>query len=220
MNRYLRPTRYLDSDHPSVASYAQAAASGGRSDRERAVRLYYAVRDDIRYEPYGIDLSPEGMTASACLDRRGGFCVAKAVLLAAAGRAVGIPTRLGFVDVRNHLATERLRSAMGTDLFAYHGFMEFYLDGSWLKATPAFNLSLCEKFGVLPLEFDGKTDSLFHPYDREGRRHMEYVQERGAFDDLPLDLLTSEYSEMYPGLFERTVDGDFAAEAEAERRIT
>lgn len=218
MDAYLPSTKYLDYDHPMVAGYAAEAATGAHNDRERAVKLYYAVRDDIRYEPYGIDLSPTGMTASSCLEKRRGFCVAKSVLLAAAGRAVGIPTRLGFADVRNHLATERLLAAMGTDLFAYHGYMEFHLNGAWVKATPAFNLALCEKFGVLPLEFDGHTDSLFHPHDRAGMPHMEYVRDHGTFADLPLDLLTLEYLKLYPGLFETAIEGDFAAEAEAEHR--
>ena len=29
---------------------------------------------------------------------------------------------------------------MGTDLFVYHGYAELFLDGKWVKATPAFNV--------------------------------------------------------------------------------
>lgn len=211
VDRHLRPTRFLDADHPSVRDYAVAAVAGADDPLEQARRLYLRVRDDIRYQPYRVSLAAEDMTASACLARGEGFCVPKAVLLAAAGRAVGIPTRLAFADVRNHLATPRLLELIGTDLFVWHGSMQFWLDGRWVKATPAFNLSLCERFGVLPLEFDGVNDSLFQPFDQEGRRHMEYVADHGVFDDLPLAELVAAYRSAYPR-WEATA-GDFEVEA-------
>ena len=156
------------------------------------------------------------MKASSTLARGDGFCVAKSVLLAAVSRAAGIPSRLGFADVRNHLATEKLLDALGTDLFIWHGYTDLFIDGTWVKATPAFNLTLCEKFGVKPLEFDGTEDSIFHEYDTAGRRHMEYVNDHGTFDDLPLELLVAEYTAFYPN-WGRDLAGDFAADADAER---
>jgi transglutaminase-like putative cysteine protease len=140
------------------------------------------------------------------------------VLLAAVCRAQGIPARLGFADVRNHLSTERLRSTMKTDVFAWHGYTSLWIDGAWRKATPAFNIELCEKFGLLPLEFDGESDSLYHPFDRAGRQHMEYVNERGAFDDLPLAQIRAVFREIYPDMptASAVADGDFAADAARE----
>ena len=166
----LRPTRFIDSDHEQVISFAAAAAAGAVGATETAVRIYYAVRDEIRYDPYQIVFEPEEFMASACVERGYGFCITKAVLLAACFRAQGIPARLGFGDVKNHLATERLIEFNGGDVFHFHGYVEAHLDGKWVKATPAFNIELCEKFGVLPLEFDGVRDSVFHPHDQEGRR--------------------------------------------------
>jgi transglutaminase-like putative cysteine protease len=143
--------------------------------------------------------------------------VPKAVVLAAVARAAGIPARLGFADVRNHLSTQRLRDTMKTDVFAWHGYTELWLDGAWRKATPAFNVELCDKFGLLPLEFDGVHDSLYHPFDRSGQRHMEYVAERGPFDDLPLAQIAATFAEIYPGLLAGSaVTGDFAADAARE----
>jgi len=197
MDRHLLPTALIDSDHPAVASFAARHATGG-CDRERAVALYYAVRDGIRYDPYRIDLSVPGMRASTTLAHGYGWCVPKATLLAAACRAAGIPARLGFADVRNHLATERLRQVMGTDVFHWHGYTEILIDGGWRKATPAFNLELCERFGLLPLEFDGRSDSLYHPFDRQGHRHMEYVADHGSFDDVPLERITGDLIRLYP----------------------
>ena len=160
--------------------------------------LYYAVRDGFRYDPYRIDLSPDGMKASTVLTVGYGWCVTKAALLAAACRALRIPARVGFADVRNHLATDRMRAAMQTDLFYWHGFTEILIEGAWRKATPAFNLGLCERFGLLPLEFDGHGDSLYHPFDRQGRRHMEYVALRGSYDDVPLAEMTADFARLYP----------------------
>ena len=212
MDRYLRSTSFLDAGHARVRELAETATAGVADVTEKGVRLYYAVRDGLRYDPYSIDFSPEGFTASAVIARGRGYCVAKATVLAAAARALGIPSRLGFADVRNHLATPRLREQMGTDVFYYHGYTELLLDGKWVKATPAFNLSLCKRFRVKPLEFDGREDSIFHPLDAEGRQHMEYLHDRGSRDDVPLDELREAMARLYPHMH-GPLEGDFHAEA-------
>ena len=204
----LAPTPLIDSDNPEVIAFAKRHAQGA-DDRERAVALYYAVRDGFRYDPYRIDLSPTGMRASTVLANGYGWCVPKAALLAAVARAAGIPARLGFADVRNHLSTERMRETMKTDLFIWHGYTELWIDGAWRKATPAFNLSLCEKFGLHPLDFDGVHDSIYHPFDKAGNRHMEYVNERGSFDDLPLARIVADFQSVYGGW----LDGDSTTSA-------
>jgi len=199
-NEYLAPGQYVDSDHAAVREFA-AAHSKGESDIERAVSLYYAVRDGIKYNPF-LDFSQDAAyRASSTLERGEGFCVGKSALLAACARAVGIPARVGFADVKNHLTTPRLRERMGTDLFIYHGYAELFLDGKWVKATPAFNLSLCTKFRVKPLEFDGRTDSIFHPFDEDNRRHMEYLRDRGHFADVPAEDIKRVFAETYPRFY-------------------
>jgi transglutaminase-like putative cysteine protease len=219
---HLAPTPFIEADHPAVIAYARAAAGDAGEPRERAMRLYRAVRDDVYYDPYGLALTVEGLRASTTLGRRRGWCVAKAVLLAACARAEGIPARLGFADVRNHLSTAKLREAMGTDVFAFHGNTELYLGGRWVKATPAFNRELCAKFGVEPLEFDGEHDSLLQAFDGERRTFMEYIRDRGSYDDVPLEEMTATFRELYPTMYPgpggTTMEGDFGAEGEAERR--
>lgn len=213
----LAPTALIDSDHPAVVEFAQRAT--GADARERAVCLYYLVRDGIRYDPYRVDLSRRGMRASRVLEAGFGWCVPKAALLAAAARAAGIPARVGYADVRNHLSTERMRELMQTDLYIWHGYTELWLDGAWVKATPAFNLSLCERFGILPLDWDGRSDSLYHPCDREGRRHMEYVNQRGSFDDIPLAQLAQDIRSTYPAwVAAAAAQADFEKDAERENR--
>jgi transglutaminase-like putative cysteine protease len=214
----LSPTALIDSDHPAVVEFAAGHAQGD-NDCARAIALYYAVRDGFRYDPYRIDLSPQGMKASTVLGAGYGWCVTKATLLAAACRATGIPARLGFADVRNHLATQRMRQVMGTDVFYWHGYTEILLDGTWRKATPAFNLELCARFGLLPLEFDGRSDSIYHPFDRHGHRHMEYVAQRGSYDDVPLRQMVGDFAVLYPAWrsqLEVMLRGDFLADVKRE----
>lgn len=216
-DRCLAATALIDADHPAVQALARERALGA-SDRERAVSLYLVVRDEFRYDPYRIDLSPAGMKASAVIANGFGWCVPKAALLAAALRAAGIPARVGYADVRNHLSTERLRQALQTDLFVWHGYTEAWIEGAWRKATPAFNLSLCERFGLLPLEWNGLDDSLYHPFDRAGRRHMEYVRQRGAFDDVPLAQIIEDFRLTYPALAASALArGDFLGDVAREQ---
>jgi transglutaminase-like putative cysteine protease len=197
---YLSPGEFVDSDHPAVREFAAKNARGG-TDLERAVSLYYAVRDGIRYNPF-LDFSVDAAyRASSTLERGEGFCVGKSALLAACARSLGIPARVGFADVKNHLTTPRLRERMGTDLFIYHGYAELFLDGKWVKATPVFNDELCRRFRVKPLEFDGREDSIFHPFDADDRRHMEYVNDHGTFADVPAQRIQREFRAYYPNAF-------------------
>jgi len=209
MKAYLESTRYVDSDHPEVISFSERN-SPGKNNLERAVSLYYAVRDGIRYNPF-LDFSKDvSFQASHCLVVGEGFCIGKAALLAACARVAGVPARVGFADVRNHLTTPALRARMGSDLFVYHGFTELWLEEKWVKATPAFNVELCRRFNVKPLEFDGREDSIFHPFDADERRHMEYVGYRGSHADVPVAEIMREFRERYPGLY--GLGGDAARE--------
>jgi transglutaminase-like putative cysteine protease len=217
----LVPTPLVDSDHPDVRAFAERHARGA-TPREQAVSLYYAVRDGFRYDPYRIDLSEQGMCASSVLALGYGWCVTKAALLAAAARAAGIPARMGFADVRNHLSTQRMRETMETDIFTWHGYADLWLDGHWVKATPAFNLALCDRFGLHPLDFDGREDSIYHPFDKSGARHMEYLEDRGRFGDVPLDQLVADFRVRYPrwlseaGVVSALSGSDFLGDVERE----
>jgi len=213
---YLKPGRFIDSDNPRVIEFALSRAGNG-GDRERAVRLYYAVRDGIAYDPYRIEPVAESFRAGRTLETGYGWCVTKAALLAASARAVGIPARIGFADVRNHLTSPRLRERMGgSDVFAYHGYCELWIGGRWVKATPAFDTALCARANVVPLEFDGIHDSLFQQFDANGRRHMEYLTMRGVFADVPFEQIIADWRVLYPKVFAHLQDNapDFADELE------
>lgn len=195
--RYLIPTSIIDSDHKSVRDYAMETIRGSTEPVEKAVKLYLAVRDNILYDPYSPFYLPEHYRASYVLKRGRSFCVPKASLLCAMGRACGIPSRIGFADVRNHLATQQLLDFIGSNLFVYHGFADFYLEGKWVKATPAFNSSLCKRHNVPPLEFNGREDSLFQPYNLDNQKFMEYVKFYGIDADVPVDQIVAAWEKAY-----------------------
>ena len=201
---HLMPTKFIDSDNPVVLKFAARAVGDAEDPHERVSRLFLAVRDGIRYDPYSATDDPNDYMASSVIGRPGAYCIPKSVVLVAGSRSIGIPARLGFADVRNHLTSDRLRELMGgSDVFAYHGYAELNLDGRWRKATSAFNSSLCARFGVPPLEFDGTENAMLHPFTGDGNRYMEYVRERGSFTDLPLDEIVEEFTRIYPALIRR-----------------
>jgi transglutaminase-like putative cysteine protease len=198
---YLHPTPFVDSDDPTVQAFAKTAIGGARTGKEKALALYGAVRDSIEYNPYIDFFNPTEFRASAVLNAGKGFCVGKSAVLAASARSVGIPARPGFADVRNHLTSKRLKEQVG-DTFYWHSYTELLIDGKWVKCTPAFDKTLCERAKIAPLEFDGVNDSLFHPFDQAGRRHMEYLKDRGAFADVPFDAIQADFKKFYPRLLE------------------
>jgi transglutaminase-like putative cysteine protease len=196
---YTAPGEYVDSDHPAIRAFAAAAVGADASPLEKAQRYYLAARE-IRYD-YDLDYGdPEIYRASSVLKAGRAYCVGKAALFAALCRAGGVPARVAFADVTNHLSSERLREKMGTNYFAWHGFTEVRLDGRWVKASPTFNATLCARFGVAPLAFDGAADALLQAYDGEGRTFMRYEALHGAFHDVPAKFLMAEMVRIYPRL--------------------
>ena len=220
MEEYLNPTYYIDSDHPAVIEFASRNCESRGKEIDKAVSLYYAVRDGIRYNPYSMEPGKESMKASSVLNKGNGYCVAKAVLLAACARSQKIPARLGLADVKNHLTTKRLMRLMGTDVYIYHGYTELFLNNKWVKATPAFNLELCNNFNVRQLEIDRTKESILHHFDKSGNKHMEYVKEHGSFADLPWDRILTESKKSYPVYFEdlERRSKDFSEEALKENQ--
>ena len=206
--QHVAPTAFIDAGHPAVRGFAARAVAGATTDRERVSRLFAAVRDEIRYDPYELSHDPQTYVASNVISRGTAFCIPKAVLLTAAARSLGIPAGLGFSDVKNHLQSPKLAERMRTDVFIFHGYGELYVAGAWRKATPAFNTELCQRFGVPPLTFDGSADALLHPFAADGSAYMEYIRDRGVYTDLPLGTILEAFASEYPefGTDRATVD--------------
>ena len=202
MQEYLAPTSFFDFEHPAVQAWTHGTVGQETNPAQQAVRLYKAVRDGIRYNPYVFRPEPHTLSASYCLTSGETYCIPKAVLLGAACRSLGIPARLGLANVKNHLSSPQLIKFLRSDVFVMHGFIELYLDDKWVKATPAFNADLCARMDVAPLEFNGRDDSIFHEYGTDGSRHMEYLKDHGDFVDVPFDFIVKGISQAYPHLAE------------------
>ena len=213
---FLCSTPTIDFDIRLVKDFVEDNCSVHSNELERAVSLYYAVRDQVRYDPYTFSHDLADYSASHTLKIGRGWCVPKAILYAACCRAVGIPARLGYADVRNHLSTTNLRKLMGTDVFYWHGYTDVYLNQTWIKATPAFNIELCDRFRLQPLEFNGLEDSIYHPFDLDGQEHMEYLNYYGEFADLPFDRMINDFVRLYPNFTGQQGQGDFDREIKLE----
>ncbi|MBW2254171.1 MAG: transglutaminase family protein, partial [Deltaproteobacteria bacterium] len=201
LSPFLEPNAFVDYDHPAIAAYTREHTTPGDGPIDHAMRLYYAIRDDFRYNPWRVLTTPEAFRASGVVLRdraEGAHCIDKANLLAACARLLGIPSRLHFANVRNHIGTADLERLLGTSLLVFHGYVELHLEGQWVAATPAFNKELCEYLGVAPLPFDGRHDSIFQEYDQSGGRFMEYIRDHGTFPDIPFDLMIAEWKRYYP----------------------
>jgi len=196
---YLKPTFVIDSYSEIVKDKAVSLTEKHKLPQDKAVKLFYFVRDKIAYNAYRAfsSFNLSDYCASKTLQRGDGYCIQKAVALTALARAVDIPARLGFADVINHPAPKKLIEMMGTNVFIYHGFSEFWLIDKWVKATPAFNIEMCKKFGIKPVEFTGVSDSVLHKRDEKGELHIEYIRYRGTFPDLPFKEIMQAFRKQY-----------------------
>ena len=98
---------------------------------------------------------------------------------------------------RNHGASQEIVDLMGTNIFTYHGFVEFFLDDRWVKATPAFDQSVYPKHNIPMVTFDGRNDAVFPSHDLSGRPYVEYITYHGTYADLPLDDLVQGFRKIY-----------------------
>jgi transglutaminase-like putative cysteine protease len=207
MRKYLEPTALIDANNESIRKTVRATTAGEKNARQRAVQLFYFVRDQIAYNPYVPRHLPEHFRASATLASGQGFCITKAALLVALSRAAGIPARLGFAVIRNHLSPAKLASMLKADIIPDHGYAQLYLEGCWVKATPAFDLSTCREHRIRTVEFDGVNDATFHRRNQDGALHIEYVKERGTYADVPIQEITAWLAAALTREAQRTILG-------------
>ena len=179
------PTPTIDSDHERIRETAERVTEGCKTEPEKAVALFYFVRDEIRYSAYMISVFFEDFRASRILEWGKGYCVQKAVLLTALARAAGIPSRLVFAMIRNHRLPQAIYEWAGTDTFPRHGYNQFFLNGRWLNAAATFDRDLCRKNHLPAVEFDGTQDAVLPERGLDGNPYIEYIQKFPPSLDLP-----------------------------------
>ena len=186
LNAYLAPTPFIESQHASIAALVDRLGLSSMAPRARAVAAFRFVQNEIRYE-FVAKLAPEYYQASRVLADGRGFCVQKAVLLCALGRAAGLPTALVVSDLRDRTLPEALVQALKTDVFYHHGLNAFHLDGRWIQVDASLSSDLAERRGYLLPSFDGVSEALLSPVTRTGEPHTEYVAFHGRFPDLSFE---------------------------------
>ncbi len=130
----LRSTVWLQSDHERIRAIAAPVARLDAGDRRKMELLLERAR------PYLARIDFTGhYSALETVRRRAGDCTEAAVLLAALGRAAGIPTR-----VANGLVYSRARYHGVSNAFMPHSWTLAYVDGEWRSfdlALDAFDSS-------------------------------------------------------------------------------
>ncbi len=203
MKEYTYATKFLDFDHEVIQSFIETHTDSSMSNSEKAVSIYTAVRDGWRYTARILFFKEEAWVASNIMLRDEGHCLDKSIILTACLRGAGIPARMHLAKVKNHIAAEHFMEKFGTDELTPHGMVDVYLNNRWIKISPAFNKGLCQKLNVDPLDFDGAHDSIFQQYDRAGGQFMEYLEDYGDFEDVPLKFIYNNFREHYSGLRDR-----------------
>ncbi|HDZ19547.1 MAG TPA: transglutaminase domain-containing protein [archaeon] len=200
LNIYLQPTEFFNFNKKSVSKKAIEITEDLKTDKEKAISLFYWVRDKIKYNmlTYRPD-SKANFKASVTLRRQNGFCVSKSILLSTFARAIGIPARIHLIDLINHKISQKVIDLMGgTKIMYVHGYSEFYLNRKWVKLTPSFDPKTALKGKFLPMvEFDGENDAVFPKFDNEGHKFGEYLTDRGVHADLPLKDIEKIFEEKY-----------------------
>ena len=200
---YLNPSYFFDFENDLIQGLIAELKVDSISDKQKAIGLYTKIRDDWKYDPYSISLKEETLKASSIANKSTGNCVEKSILLIACLRGLGIPARLHLGKVKNHIAVERLTEKFGSNELTPHGMVNVYLGGKWIKISPAFNASLCKKLSVEPVDFDGENDSFLQQYTSDGNTFMEYLDDYGHFEDVPIEFMKQNIKEHYPHIFDR-----------------
>jgi len=200
---YLNATYYFDYETDEIQKLIQEFKTNTLTQKEKAKQLYLKIRDYWRYNPYKISLSKQNYKASVIAKKPETHCIDKSILFIAGLRGLQIPARIHLAKVKNHIGIERIIEKFGTDEISPHGMVDVFLDGKWLKASPAFNIELCRKCNVAPLEFDGENDSIFQEFDNSGNKFMEYLEDYGSFKDVPMDFIIKNFKENYPTILDK-----------------
>lgn len=199
MQEYLQSTFYFDYESEDIQKFISKFKN--LSNQDKIAKLYLAVRDDWRYNPYSIGLAANDFKASAIFKKKEAHCIDKSILYIACIRALGIPARLRLAKVSNHIAVERLTQKLGSNEIAPHGLVEVYHNEKWVKCSPVFNKELCAMYNVEPLDFDGSESAVLQEYNSDNAKFMEYVEDYGSFEDVPFAFIKETFKKNYPELY-------------------
>ncbi|SHK73425.1 Transglutaminase-like superfamily protein [Maribacter aquivivus] len=199
---FLSPTYFFDYESDEIQDLVSEFKNTTLSEKEISIALYNKVRDAWRYDPYSLSFNKEKYRASEIAKRPKGHCIDKSIILIAGLRALGIPARIHLAKVKNHIGVERLIEKFGSNELTPHGMVDAFINDKWLKLSPTFNASLCEMLNVAPLDFDGENDAVLQEFSTDGTQFMEYLEDYGHFEDVPMEFMERNAREHYPNIFD------------------
>ena len=199
---FLSPTYFFDYESDEIQDLVSEFKNTSLSEKEITIALYNKVRDTWRYDPYSLSFNKEKYRASEIAKRPKGHCIDKSIILIAGLRSLGIPARIHLAKVKNHIGVERLIEKFGSNELTPHGMVDAFINDKWLKLSPTFNASLCEMLNVAPLDFDGENDAVLQEFSTDGTQFMEYLEDYGHFEDVPMEFMERNAREHYPNIFD------------------
>jgi hypothetical protein len=150
--KYLRPTRFCESDSPVIRALVKHLRDQYPSDEDFALAAFEWVKNNkyLVFKPMGGALS--------VFRSKGGVCLDQLSLLAAIARAGGIPARYRLYGLSptqelydvlvapDPILRETFQSLGFLD--ALHGEAELLIKGRWVNADPTFSDKLSVGLGV------------------------------------------------------------------------
>jgi len=180
LSRFLKSTTVINSDSDIIKATAESLFNNANSDEEIVKRLFYFIRDEIRYI-FRLTDNPEDLKASFILQRKQGFCTQKAILFCAIARSINIPAGIAFFEIIDYFMN---KSAVNGRLIQYHGIASLYLHGRWILFDATLDKRLCEMNNRPVTEFSATKDCLMPPLAENRNKHIEYVKFRGMCSNI------------------------------------
>lgn len=170
---YLRSSSTLDLEDKRIRRLAKKAVKECKTPAEQADALRRFVTEYIEDKNLDVGFA----TASEVARTRQGDCSEHGVLLAALGRAAGLPSRgvSGIVQIPpGELAPEKGAA------FGYHMWTQVYFGGQWVDIDAAFRQTECDPthvaLALMPLNDEGMIDSLVSLVPLLGRLKIDVVE--------------------------------------------
>mgnify|MGYP005619845855 CR=1 FL=1 len=199
---YLKATRLINADDDAIVAKKRELTRGIDDPNEKARRIFYFVRDQIRYV-FRTGASERAYRASMILNQGRGFCTQKAILFCSLARSCGIPAGIYFFDIADHTLPQNVRQLLGSNILFWHGVTALSLNGNWFRFDATLDRKLVEKNKLISVEFDPNRDCLMSSITQNGTPHIEYIRDHGMVADVSFQQISDRFQQSYPHLFPR-----------------
>jgi len=181
MEDFLKETEYCDFSHSKIKSVSQKITENLKDDREKAVAIFYWVRDEIYYR-----VGLWNQKASKTLEEKKGTCTNSANLFIALCRSVGIPAGYYVLRVKGQqyfgpIVPKLLKKTISKESVHIHAGV--YLNNKWVKCDPSDDFEISQKTSHLNpqsklIEWDGKKDAVLN------LEHEHIIKEEGPLANI------------------------------------